>query len=261
MVQSKPRKLSVVFWIFITIYILNLLVPLFGTLKHTQRLWVTISISIGMIAIAILIKEKLPHKTVSIMGAILGILVGLSSLLTGIVTFFAFLASMRIMDKSEDRIALFKRPYFYSISLGLVMGSLLGYINLFLAGKTLEFAPSLQAFIIALNAGISEEIIYRLFIYALAIYILGGKIATRKDTLWVYILMIVPHVLMHFPDFYFVNGKFTIDLGSLVIGLVIQIVLFGLPMTFAMLKRDLTSSMIIHTLVDFFRFIFVDLPF
>ncbi len=135
-------------------------------------------------------------------------------------------------------------------------------INLFLAGgQTLEFQPSLYSLAVALNPGISEEIIFRLFIYALSLYLLGGRINTRKETTWIYVLMIVPHVLLHFPDTYFADGVLFLDLGSLLIGPLVLGLLFGLPMTLLLVKRDLTSAMIVHTVVDFIRFIFLGLPF
>ena len=79
--------------------------------------------------------------------------------------------------------------------------------------------------------------------------------------MWLYVLVIVPHVLLHFPDSYFVNGSLHLDLGMLLVSPVLLALLFGLPMTLAMVKRDLASAMLIHTIVDFIRFIFLGLPF
>ncbi len=255
------KKLRLVLLVFIALYIVNLVVPLIGPVSHTQRLWFGTSVTIGLLSLLTLFKEGWPEKPSVFIGAFLAILAGIIRPFTGVVTFLAFLASMRVMEKADDRIALLKRPYSASIFLGAGLGIVLGFINLLLAGMPLKFAPSFYAFVVSLNPGISEEIIYRLFMYAFSIYLLGGRIRTRKEGLWVYVLMIVPHVLLHFPDSYFVNGTLHLDLETLLFGPVILGLLFGLPMTMAMLRRDLVSAMMIHTLVDFIRFVFVGLPF
>lgn len=237
------------------------MVPLVGSLSYTQRLWLIISVIIGLLSLVLLVREGLPEKPNIVIGLFLAILAGLIRPFTGVITCLAFLASMRVIEKTEGRIVILKRPYSRSVLLGVGVGVVLGLVNLVLAGVSIEFAPSVYAFILSLNPGISEEIIYRLFMYAFSLYLLGGTIRTRKETLWVYVLMIVPHVLLHFPDSYFVGGSLHLDLGTLLIGPVVLGLLFGLPMTLAMVKRDLTSAILIHTIVDFIRFIFIGLPF
>jgi membrane protease YdiL (CAAX protease family) len=259
--KEGSKKLRLVFLVFIALFIVNLVVPLIGFSSHTQRLWVISSVTIAVLSVLILIKEKLPGKDTIALGLVLAFLVGLIRPFTGVVTFLAFLASMRIMGKADDGVVILRRPYSLSIFLGVGVGLVLGFINLFLAGVQMKFVPSFYAFVLSLNPGISEEVIYRLFMYAFSIYLLGGRISTRKEAVWLYVLVIVPHVLLHFPDSYFVNGSLHLDLGMLLVSPVLLALLFGLPMTLAMLKRDLASAMLIHTIVDFIRFIFLGLPF
>ena len=255
------KKLRLVFGGFLVLYIVNLVAPATGSLTYTQRLWAMCSAVIGLLAIVVLIREGVPCKSTIVIGVILGLLAGLFHPITGVITLLAFLASMRVMESSADKIAVIKRPYSISIVIGLGAGLILGVINLFLSGATLEFAPTLYAFVLSLNPGVSEEVVNRLYMYAFSIYLLGGKIGSRKEEAWVYVLMIILHVLMHFPDTYFVNGSLQLDVGSLLIGPIILGLVFGLPMTLALHKRDLTSAMIIHTVVDWIRFTFVGMPF
>lgn len=255
------KKLRRIFLLFLVLYLINLMVPLVGSLSHTERLWLVSSVTIGLLSLVMLVREGLPEKPNIFIGLLLAVLAGLVRPFTGVITCLAFLASMGVMEKAGGRILILKRPSSLSILLGVGVGMVLGLVNLVLAGVSIEFAPSFYAFILSLNPGISEEIIYRLFVYAFSLYLLGGTIRTRKETLWVYVLMIVPHVLLHFPDSYFVGGSLHLDLGTLFVGPLVLGLLFGLPMTLAMLKRDLTSAMLIHTIVDFIRFIFIGLPF
>lgn len=76
---------------------------------------------------------------------------------------------------------------------------------------------SFKALLFALNPGIFEEVAFRLFLYAFSIYLLGGQISTKGEQIWVYVLLVIPHVLLHTPDQYFVDGRLMIDLGVLLI--------------------------------------------
>ena len=259
--NESVKKLRRVFLVFIAIYIINLVFPTVGLYSYTQRMWLLATASVGLLSVMILIKEKAPGKPTILIGLLLGILAGLIRPLAGIVTFLAFISSMRIMEKAHSRIVILKRPVLLSILPAIGVGAVLGFINLVLTGgQTLEFVPSFYAFVLSLNPGISEEVIFRLFMYAFAIYLLGGRINTRKQTIWVYVLMIVPHILLHFPDTFFMDGVLRLDLGTLLVGPVILTLLFGLPMTQFLVKRDLTSAIITHTIVDFIRFVFLGLP-
>lgn len=259
---ERSHILRRVFFIFLLFYIANLVVPLVGPFSYTQRMWLVTTVIVGLLSVMILLKEKLPQRSTMILGLALGILAGLVRPVTGIFTFLAFISSMRVVETLDGGIVLFRRPFLRGILFAGTIGVVLGVINLFLAGgQILEFQPSFYSLAVALNPGISEEIIFRLFIYALSLYLLGGRIKTRRETTWVYMLMILPHVLLHFPDTYFVDGVLFLDLGSMLIDPTILGLLFGLPMTLLLVKRDLTSAMIVHTVVDFIRFIFLGLPF
>lgn len=259
---KNGASLKHVFYVFLGFYILNLLIPIIGPYSHTQRLWLLVNVIVSIISAIILAKEKLPASRIIVLGACLAIAVGFTSPIAGVATFLAFMAAMRIFEQVNYNFFILKRPIIYTLFLGGGVGLILGLLNLFLSGsQNLAFAPSFFAFIVALNPGISEEIIYRLFIYALTIYIMGRRPNTHQELIWLYLLMIVPHVFMHFPDRYFVNGVLHLDLGTILVGPAILSLLFGLPMTLLMVRWDLASAIITHTLVDFIRFIVIGLPF
>lgn len=260
---SRHGRLVKVFAIYLGVFTLNLIIPLTSTASHTQRMWLWTSMIVSALSLYVLLKEGLPDKKTLWYGLILAILAGLVTPRIGLVTFFSFISASRIFElRPQQRIEVLKRPYLASIGLGLGVGLALGFFNLFLSsGQSFQFQLSFYAFLVSLNPGIHEEIAYRFFLYSFSIYLLGGEINSRKERVWVYVLMILPHVLLHFPDQLFMNGIFTLDLGNLVGGILILSTLFGLPFALLMIKRDLTSSMLAHTVVDFIRFIFYGLPF
>lgn len=256
---------------FLIIFVLNLMVPisLFKNPFYTKRMWLLFQIYVIIIAIFILIKEKLPRKNIVILSLLFGVLTGLHNpvlnartMLTFICTILTFMASSSIFQKSENVILLFanfrKKEILKSIGIGIIAGAMLASINMLLAGKQ-QMNFNIHYFLVSLNPGIFEEISFRLFMYAFCIYLLNGKANTKKEKIWCYIVMVVPHVLIHTPDMFMRNGVFYLD-GSVIVTIVMLSLIFGLPFAVLQRKRDLSSAMIAHGLVDFVKFCFLGLP-
>jgi hypothetical protein len=258
---------------FLIIFVLNLIIPIsfFKIPSYTSRMWLIFQIYVMIFAIFILIKEKLPRKNIIIVSLVLGVLsvlhnpvVSVWTILTFMCTILTFMASSSIFQKSEDIIRLFvnfsKRDILKSVGIGIIAGVILAFINLLLAGKQqMNFNININYFLLSLNPGIFEEVSFRLFMYAFCIYLLKGKANTKKEKIWCYIVMVLPHVLIHTPDMFFKNGVFYLD-GSILITIVMLSLIFGLPFALLQRKRDLSSAMIAHGLVDFLRFCFLGLP-
>ena len=69
---------------------------------------------------------------------------------------------------------------------------------------------------------------------------------SKAESVMSYLIMTIPHVLIHF------NFE-TVNLGSVIV----LFVLFGLPFAVLQRKRDLTSAIVAHSVVDFIRFVVV----
>ena len=258
---------------FLIIFILNLLVPINVSKipSYTSRMWLLSQTYVMIFAIFILIKEKLPRKNIIIVSLVLGVLTGLhnpvvnvGTILTFMCTILTFMASSSIFQKSEDAISLFtnfsKREVLKSIGIGVIAGFILAIINLFISGnQSMNFNVNIQYFLISLNPGIFEEVSFRLFMYAFCIHLLKGKANTKKEKIWCYIMMVLPHVLIHTSDMFFQNGVIYLD-SSVLVTIVMLSLIFGLPFALLQRKRDLSSAMVAHGLVDFVRFCFLGLP-
>ncbi|WP_394271297.1 type II CAAX prenyl endopeptidase Rce1 family protein [Anaerococcus nagyae] len=138
---------------------------------------------------------------------------------------------------------IIRTNYIKSIGLGVILGLVLGYINIKLAGISNNPVLTPDAIAMALYAGIWEEVGIRFILYALAIYILKGEAKTKYEKFLIYTIMVAPHVLAH--------GIMRLD------SFVCLILLFGLPMSILQRKVDLTSAIIVHTLVDLIRFVYL----
>jgi len=91
-------------------------------------------------------------------------------------------------------------------------------------------------------------VIFRFFVYALCVYAARGRLATKGMRLSAFLLMVVPHVLLHLPEQFLINPL------NGVISAIFMSLLFGLPMALLQLKRGLEAAIALHWFVDFIRF-------
>ena len=93
-----------------------------------------------------------------------------------------------------------------------------------------------------ISAGISEEIIFRLFPYSVALRLGNGELSSKKS---VVLLMTIPFTLIHFLDAIYVNG--IIDNLFYIVGMC---VFQAIPITVIFFRRDLFSAILIHLLFN-----------
>ena len=85
--------------------------------------------------------------------------------------------------------------------------------------------------IFALKPAIAEEVIFHFFLLAYVNYLLRGKADTRFKNLLIYILLIIPHEMLHYPDMFIKSP------GLAVIMCILNGVLSGFPMVLLMKKK------------------------
>lgn len=201
-----------------------------------------------IISINFIIKrKKMISKNDIIIGTILMIICLFSNPTLGILVLPAYIASCSILKDSSYCISFFGKSKNTSKTLLciIIVGGILSVINIFLNGGKIELNldSSIMYFFTALGIGIYEEILFRMFYFSICIYILKGKKMNNTQKILSYMIMILPHVLLH-PN---------IDL----ISIIILSLLFGLSFAVMQRKLNLVSAIASHALVDFIRFIFL----
>ena len=78
----------------------------------------------------------------------------------------------------------------------------------------------------------------------MCVAIVKDKKMSKAENVLIYLIMTIPHVLIHF-------NLETVDLGSIIV----LFALFGFPFAVLQRKRDLTSAIVAHSVVDLIRFI------
>lgn len=176
-------------------------------------------------------------------------------------TYMAFMAAQAVFGTYRERRipVLGERTWSWggrSLLLGIGTGVVLGVVNFFLMSgnrpPAFHFSPRFIQ--VSLSPAVYEEIACRMLPYAFALHLLKGKLDTKTDISIAYVFMIVPHVLLHTPDYYLKS------LANGVLSTVLLCLLFGLPFSLLQRKRDLGSAMVAHGVVDLVRFCFFGLP-
>ncbi len=231
----------------------------------TKNFFTFTAIWSSALAIYLLIRLKLPSVKYIVISLIFGIAVSLcylavqmnimvvvhQGLLAGLPTLLSSLAVFAVMEKIQNDgekpyhllRASDKRPFYQelliSLALALASAVVLAVINFFLskAHSTENFAITWQRLTICLSPAIFEEMACRAVFMAFCLYLFPKPTKFQLFTMW--FMMIVPHTLAHHYD---------------LISSLLLCVIFGLPFALLQRKRDLTSAMISHGLVDAIRF-------
>ena len=231
----------------------------------TKNFFTFTAIWSSALAIYLLIRVKLPSVKYIVLSLIFGIAVSLcylavqmnvmvivhQGLLAGLPTLCSSLAVFAVMEKIENAggkpyyllRTSGKRPLYQEIliSLAIAIGSaaLLAVINFFLskAHSIENFAITWQRLTICLSPAIFEEMVCRAVFMAFCVYLFRKPTKFQLFTMW--FMMIVPHTLAHHYN---------------LVSSLLLCVIFGLPFTILQRKRDLTSAMVSHGLVDAIRF-------
>jgi membrane protease YdiL (CAAX protease family) len=154
------------------------------------------------------------------------------------------------------RVAAFQLPLkrigssiLFGVAAGIpfaIINNLYFYIN----SHSVQFQRVFSSAFKALNAGIGEEIVFRFFILALCFTLLKSSETPRLVIIASVTMAVVPHSLNHFPDLFLDNALmgFAVFLAN--------VLLFGLPMAWLQIRKNLETAMAFHWFIDFARFLF-----
>ncbi len=177
--------------------------------------------------------------------------------IVGLMSAAGWYGATRILDRHRGLVRVWSggpRSMVRLVGIGLVVGLVLGVVNLFLpgdAGVALGL-PSLpdtaRAVAGALRPGIWEEVAFHFFPLAWWIAVRGAVPGTRWGTVGLYTWLVLPHAAMHFSD------SVTVDPVGAVVGTLGLGVVFGLPLVWLNVRRGVVAAVVAHWAVDALRF-------
>lgn len=219
---------------------------------------VLLSIWSIVLSIYLLIKLKLPSTKAIIKSVVFAVLVSIAYLgvqmglkvviingiIAGVPTLLCSLAVFSTMEKGYDiRIISTDKKYapLTNILIAIATGAILCVVNYFLmkGSNAVDFDINISRLIVCLSPAIFEEIACRAIFMAFGLYVVGKEEVTKFQQFTIWFMMCFPHTVAHGYD---------------IISTILLCVLFGLPFTILQRKRDITSAMISHGLVDAVRF-------
>ena len=245
------KKHNIVLWLcFLVLLVFRLVIK-----GNNAPYWLVLALIASGLSIYLLIKNKMPSKKYVIISVIFAILsmvaylgyqqnpfILIYGLRAGIPTLLASFAVFSVMEKNGDYKLLSHETRIsplISVLIAIASGAILSVINTLISGQEIKFQFSLLKLLICFNPAIYEEMACRAIFMAFCVYCTRDTDKNIFDIITMYFMMIVPHTVIH---------------GYGLIPTLMLCVLFGLPFALLQRKRDITTAMISHGIVDAVRF-------
>ena len=242
--RLETLKLLAVFVFSIGLWVLNLFIDSSGN-NYTLRLLVIVYTLVIASSLYIIFSKRIFIKRDIITGFVLGAIASIPNLDIAVffVTFFAYVASMIILNDSEFKILFLKEAKFKEIV--IILTIVLAVIMLFCYSYGVEVV--LYSFIQTLRPAFSEEVVFRLFLFAISILIIDkNKKHVKSNMFLIYLIMIIPFTIAHYSEQVVEFGLIGFFRGMNAL----NIIHYAFIASYIMLKRDLLTSIVFHIVVN-----------
>ncbi len=256
-----------IFWcMFTLLYVIGIIIPLEITPHYhnfQSRVWNWTEILILLLAVYYIIRAKSFQWKQAVIALLLGAICLFSLfrdprtvdiIVTSVCVIVTFYAACRLYELADIEnvsihIGIVKSIRYFG--LGAVISIPLAVLNVlyFSLSRQINMRNMLSSAVFALKPAIAEEVVFRFFLLSYVYYLFRGKAETRLKNVLIYILLIIPHELLHYPDL-FVESP-----GWAVVMSIAGSIVFGLPMALLMKKKNLQMAIGMHWFIDFARFV------
>ena len=267
--MNNKKSIWISFIVYVTLFLIICLLVKDKTNKP-QLAWLLLQAYSFLISIKLLKNYKFPKKNQLFHALIYTFIYSLSTIqyfelysLVQIILFFIGVCAV-ISTINKEKIGEIRflkntdlKSIIITIVIGIIVGIIFGGINYLLMMNNNEINNSnlISAFFLSLNPALGEEILYRTVFYVLVISTIKNN---KKGKFLCWFMMIVPHVVPHTTDCF--NNNFVSSLITWPIYLLLYSLIFGFIFALLQKKRDITSAMIAHGIVDFIRFYIYGIP-
>jgi hypothetical protein len=144
------------------------------------------------------------------------------------------------------------RKALISLAMGAGVGIPLAVLNMFAnrltQGRPFEWQSPFLAAVDALQPAIYEDVLYRLAFLGLAWWVLRRAWPDKTASLLAGVLATLVHAYAHLDDLFITQPLAALGMGA------VMALIWGVPLTFLALRRDLESSIGFHWIQDTLRF-------
>lgn len=172
------------------------------------------------------------------------------SIIKGVCVFTVYLASKTLYGDYNTRMELFNatniREFLEDLKWMLIVTVLYVVIAVIANDAPIQFNLQLNLIIRALGAGVSEEIIFRLFLFSVIVRVSKGEVESKFLAI---LIMALPFAVFHYVD----KGVYTGFQAAFIGG--IGILIIAIPITLLAMKRNVFTAIGAHVLINFFLFV------
>lgn len=253
------------FGVFALLYMIGMTVPLEATPHYhniMSRIWNWTEILILLAAVFYIIKTRTFRWRQAVAALLLGAVCMVAVfrdprtadiIVTSLCVAAAFYAGCRLYELAEVENVSVHAGLAGSIRyfcLGAVVSIPLAFLNVlyFSFSRRIHVGNVLYSAVFALKPAIAEEVVFRFFLLAYAYYLMHGKPTKSFQNICIYVLLTVPHEMLHYPDMILESPILGLGLG------ILGSTVFGLPMALLMKRRNLQMAVGLHWFIDFVRF-------
>ncbi|MBN1216389.1 MAG: hypothetical protein JXA99_13225 [Candidatus Lokiarchaeota archaeon] len=182
---------------------------------------------------------------------------GFFSYMISVSTFLCFLASILLLKKKIGvRISSYQmksKQLTMSIIYGIIISIPFAILNIFFLNisteKIIELKDPFYSLLAAIHPALYEEIVYRLLLINVSIYILYQRVTKKEMFFVILIIGTIPHAFLH------VISTISIDPIFSLIKVITLFLFFGIIRVVFLWYRDIEMSMGFHWFMDVLRFI------
>lgn len=256
-----------IFWcMFTLLYVIGIIIPLEITPHYhnfQSRVWNWTEILILLLAVYYIIRAKSFQWKQAVIALLLGAICLFSLfrdprtvdiIVTSVCVIVTFYAACRLYELADIEnvsihIGIVKSIRYFG--LGAVISIPLAVLNVlyFSLSRQINMRNMLSSAVFALKPAIAEEVVFRFFLLSYVYYLFRGKAETRLKNVLIYILLIIPHELLHYPDLFVESPSWAVVMS------IVGSIVFGLPMALLMKKKNLQMAIGMHWFIDFARFV------
>ncbi len=256
-----------IFWcMFTLLYVIGIIIPLEITPHYhnfQSRVWNWTEILILLLAVYYIIRAKSFQWKQAVIALLLGAICMFSLfrdprtvdiIVTSVCVMVTFYSACRLYELADIEnvsihIGIVKSIRYFG--LGAVISIPIAVLNVlyFSLSRQINMRNMLSSAVFALKPAIAEEVVFRFFLLSYVYYLFRGKAETRLKNILIYILLIIPHELLHYPDLFVESPSWAVVMS------IVGSIVFGLPMALLMKKKNLQMAIGMHWFIDFARFV------
>lgn len=252
---------------YLALYALNFLIPL-GHTNYTTRIWDWSQLALTLAALIVVIGKRQYFEIGTILvGLVLALTSAFShslhnpsvwnSLSEGLAVWVCLLGGVALFKELKTQAVPAFQPPVTSVGRSILFGvavaiplAVVNNLYFYLNAGDIRFANVFYSAFEALSPAIHEEIVFRFFILAVSLSLLRDTDSPSLRLFTAVFLAVVPHSMNHLPDLFLQNPSMGVAM------LAATSLLFGLPMAWLQIKRNLETAIAFHWLIDFVRFLF-----